>query len=124
MSRPHGPKSASRCAELARTRPLRIALQVDGGLASFPGLRRPVTVDSGSLSPGQAAQLCELIDRSDFFGVSPPHRSDAPDARTYTVEIEDGPRRRTLRLTEPIADPALRELVSSIRSCVPRDGKP
>ena len=109
---------------MASTRPLRIALQVDGGLASFPGLRRPVTLDSGNLSPGQAARLCELIDRSDFFGVSPPHRANAPDARTYTVEIEDGPRRRTLRLTEPIADPALRQLLSGIRSCVRRDGEP
>lgn len=109
---------------MASTRPLRIALQVDGGLASFPGLRRPVTLDSDNLSPDQAAQLCELIDRSDFFRVSPSHPPNAPDARTYTVEIEDGPRRRMLRLTEPIADPALRQLVSGIRSCVQRDGKP
>jgi hypothetical protein len=99
-------------------RKMRLALSVDGGLGSFPGLRRPVTVDSARLPPAQAARLCALVDAADFFDVRVPAPAvPAPDARTYTVEIEEGPRRRTLSLTEPIADAALRDLVDQILAC-------
>ena len=97
---------------------MHIALSIDGGLASFPGLRRPVTVDSTRLPPERAARLRALVERARFFSAAPAaaHPASA-DARSYTVRIDDGGQCRTLTLAEPIADAGLRELVSEIRDC-------
>jgi hypothetical protein len=97
---------------------LRIALSIDGGLASLPGLRKPVRFDSDRLPAERAARLRTLVERAGFFSATPPAPPDAArDARAYTVEIDDGTRCRTLTLAEPIADATLRELVAEIRDC-------
>jgi hypothetical protein len=103
---------------------MRIALQVEGGIASFPGLRRPVTLDSATLPAARAAQLAALVHRADFFAAPEPAAAPAggADLRTYVLTIEDGARTRTLCLAEPIADAAMRDLVSEIRACV-RDAR-
>jgi hypothetical protein len=96
---------------------MRIAFSVDGGLASFPGLRKPVTLDSAQLSPQRAQRLHALVERAQFFKAAPPQPPSGADQRAYTVEIDDGRQCRTMTLTEPIADAGLRELVSEIRDC-------
>lgn len=97
---------------------MRIAFSVDGGLASLPGLRRPVTLDCDRLPPQRAARLRHLVERARFFTAAPAVAAHAaPDARSYTVEIDDGRQCRSLTLAEPIADPGLRELVAEIRDC-------
>jgi hypothetical protein len=97
---------------------VRIALSIEGGLASFPGLRKPVTIDFDRLPADRAARLRELVARARFFSASPPAPSAAArDARSYVIEIDDGTQCRTLTLTEPIADPPLRDLVAEIRDC-------
>lgn len=97
---------------------MRIAFSVDGGLASFPGLRRPVTLECDRLAPEHGARLRALVERARFFSATPaPPSPAAPDVRTYTVEVDDGARCRTLRLTEPIADAGLRALVEELRAC-------
>jgi hypothetical protein len=37
-----------------------------------------------------------------------------PDARVYTIAVDDGAQCRTVTVPEPIADPALRELVDEL----------
>jgi len=90
---------------------------MDGGIASFPGLRRPLTLDCDALPPEQGARLRQLVEQARFFTAAPAAPSHAVDARTYTLEIDDGKQCRTLRLTEPIADASLRALIAAIREC-------
>ena len=98
---------------------MRIDLSVDGGLASFPGLRRPVSVDVAALPAASAERLCALVEKARFFQApEAPAPAAGADLRTYTVRIDDGQRCRTLKVHEPIADAAMRELVGEIRSCV------
>jgi hypothetical protein len=100
---------------------MRIAFSIDGGVASFPGLRQPVTLECDDLPPERSARIKALVERSGFFEVAPARSSDsAHDQRTYTVVIEDGARRRTLHVAEPITDPELRALIDEIRACVRR----
>jgi hypothetical protein len=97
---------------------VKIELSVDGGLASFPGLRRPVTLECDRLPADRRARLAQLVEQARFFSAAAPASAPAsPDCRTYTVAIEDGSRARTLKLVEPIGDAALRELVDEIRDC-------
>ncbi len=93
---------------------MKVAFSVDGGVASFPGLRAPVTIDAAALSPAHGRQLRELVTRARFFDVEPPGNTTIPDGRCYTIAVDDDGRCRTLTLAEPIANPALRELVSEL----------
>jgi hypothetical protein len=95
---------------------MRIDFRIDGGLAAFPGLAKPVTIDCESLKPAETALLRELVDRADFFSF--PSKAPAPtrpDARAYTIAVDDGRQCRTVTVTEPIDNAAMRDLVAELR---------
>ncbi len=98
---------------------MRIQFSMEGGIAYFPGLSRPVTIDSKQLNEQEAAELKGLVDAADFFNlpakVGSPARG-AADYRQYNVTIEEGARRHTVHATEPIDDPDLRRLVEFLGS--------
>ena len=95
---------------------MRIDFRVDGGLAAFPGVAAPVTIHCDALPPSENARVRDLVQRADFFALpSDDRRAAAPDTRSYTIGIDDGPRCRTVTVREPIADPALRDLVDTLR---------
>lgn len=109
---------------------MRVTLTTEGGLAYFPGLARPVTIDDTTLPPEQSAELHRLVAAADFFhqppvaGMPPP---GAADYRTYTLTIEDADHTNTLRMTDLTQDPALRDLlryVQSLRSTSQSPGNP
>jgi len=97
---------------------MRVELQTDGGVAYFPGLNKPVVVDSGDLPKAQASKLQQLIDSAHFFELPAASRSipkGAADMRSYTITIADGRRRRTVRLSDPIEDPQLQALIAFVQ---------
>jgi hypothetical protein len=99
---------------------MRIAFRSEGGLAAFPGLSKPVTIECDALPPEESARLRALVQRANFFALPKQTRPDADvaDARSYTIEVDDGAQCRTVTIHEPIADPAVRELVSVLRERV------
>lgn len=95
---------------------MRIDFQVEGGIAAFPGLAKPVSIDCERLPAEATARLRDLVRQADFFAL--PRRSAAPaapDARRYTIAVDDDGRCGTVTVAEPIADPALRDLVAELR---------
>ena len=101
---------------------MRIALSIEGGLASFPGLRRPQTLDCAQLPAQRAARLRDLVDQAQFFSTPVPAQPRGADLRSYVLEIDDGTQCRTLTIGEPIAEPKLRALVAEIRACIREQG--
>jgi hypothetical protein len=97
---------------------MRVELQTDGGIAYFPGLNKPVVVDSGDLTKEQAAQFRQLIDATHFFDLPAASRSlpkGAADMRRYTITVQDGRRRRTVRLNDPVEDTHLQALIDFLQ---------
>ena len=93
---------------------MRVEMQTDGGMAYFPGLNKPIVVDSSKLPNKQAAQLQQLIDSAHFFELPAASRSlpkGAADLRRYTITVADGQRRRTVRLNDPVEDAQLQALI-------------
>lgn len=96
---------------------MRLKFQTEGGVASFPGLRAPVEIDTGELRGEEAAELVRCVEEAHFF--QRPESPEEPppgaaDLRLYTVEVEEGARSHTVRVYEPIGDPALRALVDAL----------
>jgi hypothetical protein len=93
-----------------------IDFRIDGGLAAFPGLAQPVRIDCAALPERDATRLQDLVRQADFFGApAPAGAAQIPDARAYTITVDDGLQCRTLTLAEPIADRPMRELVAELR---------
>jgi len=97
---------------------MRIKFSIDGGLAAFPGLAKPLAIDCDLLAPDERARLHRLVDRAGVFaGAEPPSAGAHPaDARRYTITVDDGARRSTVTVAEPISNGALRALISQLRT--------
>ena len=96
---------------------MRIQFQTEGGLGYFPGLNRPLSIDTTKLPPEQASELEQLVRNADIFSRPSEIGGPAPgaaDYRTYTVSVDDHDQAHTIELTEPIDDPALRALIDHL----------
>jgi hypothetical protein len=91
-----------------------VTIEVDGGLAALPGLARPFTVSAADLPPDDARQLGRLVAESRFFELPQQRGSARPDARSYTITVKADGRSRTLTLSDPLPNAALRQLVQLV----------
>jgi hypothetical protein len=105
---------------------MRIQFKIEGGIAYFPGLSQPLTLDSAQLSQNDAAELKRLIDQTQFFDlpeqVGTPPRG-AADYYIYTVTIEEDGRSHTVRMTDFVQEPKLKELLNLLKR-LSRQSKP
>ena len=92
---------------------MRVQFQIDGGIAYFPGLSQPVTIDTAQLSEADAAKLRRLVDAAQLFELpsAASQRHGAADYRQYTITAVDGRRRHTVHLSDPVEGQALQALV-------------
>jgi len=98
---------------------MHIQFTTEGGIAHFPGLSKPVAIDSEQLSPEEAAELKRLVEAVHFFDLPAQVGVPAPgaaDYRQYTITVEEGGRKHTVRLTDPVKDPDLHNLLSFLRA--------
>lgn len=97
---------------------MRIEFSTQGGVAYFPGLAKPVVIDTSELPAEEAAAIERLVDAARLWQ-QPAQPSGLPrgaDLRQYTITVEDRDKRHTVRLHDPIADPALAALVSHLQA--------
>ena len=96
---------------------MHVRFKPEGGVAHFPGLSEPVTIDSDELPEEEATELKRRVEEARFFDLpaqpGEPLRG-AADYRRYTVTVEEGGRSHTVRLADPIEDPDLQRLISAL----------
>jgi emfourin len=98
---------------------VRITFQSQGGIAFFPGLNRPVVIDTAQLPAEQRSNLEGLVQATRFFALPPTvgtTRRGAADFREYTLKVEDGVQNYTVHVTEPFENSDLEELISALQS--------
>jgi hypothetical protein len=97
---------------------MRVQFKMEGGLAYLPGLSRPSTMDTAQMPAEEAGELERLVNAAGFFNLPPvvgaPARG-AADYRQYTITVETPEGAHTVRVVEPVADPALQALVAYLR---------
>ena len=105
---------------------MRITLQTDGGFAYLPGLAAPVTVDTDKVSSEEAGHWQDLIGAANVWDLPDPTVPGAQrrpasvgrDQRIYTLTVEEGAQRRTLRFSDPVLAelaPLVHELMARAR---------
>lgn len=98
---------------------MRITFQSQGGVAFFPGLNRPVLIDTAQLPAEERSKLEGLIQSTRFFALPASvgkRPRGAADLCEYTLRVEDEKRDYTVRVTEPVDDPGLEQLITKLRS--------
>lgn len=98
---------------------MRITFQREGGVAVFPGLSKPVTIDSDTLASDEQAEIEQLIQQSAFFKQPPQVGTlsrGAADFIHYTVTVDDGENSHTIRIIEPVQDVRLQELIAFLQA--------
>lgn len=98
---------------------MRIQFKMEGGIAYFPGLSKPIAIDSDELPNEESDELKRIVNATRFFDQPAVVGAPAPgaaDYRQYTITVEDGGKQHTVRLTDPIEDPNLQALVTYLKT--------
>jgi hypothetical protein len=98
---------------------MQVQLQMEGGFAFFPGLSKPITINSETLSTQQSEKLKQLLETAHFFDLPPVIGTPGPgaaDYRRYTITVDDGSRHHTVQMTDPIKDPNLQALLNCLKT--------
>lgn len=96
---------------------MRIEFKREGGLAYFPGLSRPRSVESRELPPAQAEALEAQVRAARFFELPSVVGASSPgaDRMRYTLSIEENGRRHTVQFLDPVEEPQLRALLELVQ---------
>jgi hypothetical protein len=83
---------------------MRITFKTTGGIAYFPGLSEPKTVDLSTLPADRQREIQDLLDAARFFELPSraPARRGAADYQTHTITVADGDRQHTVEVSDPV----------------------
>jgi hypothetical protein len=97
-------------------RTVRVTFKSSGGVAYFPGLSAPKTIDVSSLPSDRQQEIRNLLAESRFFDLPArtPPRKGAADYQTYTITVADDTRQHTIEVSDPVPSP-LGRLVDLLR---------
>jgi len=98
---------------------MQVQLQMEGGFAYMPGLSRPITIGSETLSTQEIDKLRQLVDTAHFFDLPPvigTPRRGAADYRRYIITVDDCHKRHTIQMTDPVEDPNLLALLTYLQT--------
>lgn len=98
---------------------MHIELSQTGGVAYFPGLSKPESLDVENLPEAEQEELQRLIEAAGFFNlpdtVGMPARGSA-DYQYFILKIDDAGRQRTIHALVPLENAPLRKLIERIQS--------
>ena len=94
---------------------MRIQVKIEGGLAFFSNLNKPMMIDADQLPPQEAGELQQLLDTARFFElpkeIGPP-AAGAADYRQYKVTVENNEGdSHTVQFADLLDNPELRKLL-------------
>ncbi|KRP60404.1 protealysin inhibitor emfourin [Pseudomonas trivialis] len=96
---------------------MRISIKENGGLAFFPGLAKPRSVELATLPEPDQQELRQLIQAADFFKLpqSKVPESGKPGQVHYTLTVTEEDREHTVCVLAPVKSQALDGLVQCVR---------
>lgn len=104
-----------------------IEFSIEGGLVYAPGLIKPTTIDTATLSTVEAEEIEALLAEIQAKPASGSAKSalKAPrgaDMRQYVVGYKEGRRKKVLRIPEPIGDPQAAKLIHILKEKAQQPG--
>jgi hypothetical protein len=95
---------------------MNITFRMEGGIAHFPGLQRPVSIDLESLPEPQRNELSRLLELMNFFALpSERQTTPKPDCRSYVVTVRTSEQHHTVTFTDPVDNAQAQRLIALLR---------
>ncbi len=97
---------------------MRVTLKLDGGFAHFPGLAKPIAVDTDGLAPDASRRLRELVNAAAFFQLPATvgGKTRGADVRKVTLTVEEGDRVHRVAGLETAIHGPLQKLVEFVEA--------
>ena len=104
-----------------------IEFSIEGGLVYAPGLIKPMTIDTATLSTVEAEEIEALLAEVQAQPASGSAKAalKAPrgaDMRQYVVVYKEGRRKKVLRIPEPVSDPQAAKLIRILKEKAQQPG--
>jgi len=97
---------------------MKIYFKPEGGFGFFPGLNKPLELNSETLPAEEASHLKNLVNEARFFTLpnqSPPPAQGA-DMKQYTIKVEDKDQEHWVQFTDTEVSPPLQNLVNYLNT--------
>ncbi len=95
---------------------MRMQVHIEGGIAHFPGLAKPIILDTDTLPAQDAEEMRRLVAAAHFSELSATMGQQQPvrgaDYRRYTITVDDGSAHYTVQATDPVTDQHLEALIT------------
>jgi len=93
---------------------MKIYFKPEGGFGFFPGLNKPLEINSEKLPPEEADHLRQLVQEASFFSLpnQEPDLSRGADQKKYTIRVEDQERHHWIELHNTEENPHLQNLLT------------
>ncbi|KAM3102112.1 protealysin inhibitor emfourin [Phormidesmis sp. 146-20] len=87
---------------------MKISFERSGG---FAGLIMTTSIDTETLSPTEANQVCQMVEAADFFNLPTTIAAPQPDRFHYQITIEERDRLHTIQIDESVMPDRLSPLI-------------
>ncbi len=93
---------------------MKIYFKPEGGFGYFPGLNKPLELNSEQLPPEEADHLQQLVHEASFFNLpnQEPAAERGADQKKYTIRVEDKDQQHWIELHDTEVNPQLQNLLT------------
>ncbi len=93
---------------------MKIYFKPEGGFGFFPGLNKPLELNSEQLPPEEASHLQQLLHEASFFDLpnQDQEAEQGADQKKYTIRVEDKDQQHWIELHDATINPQLQNLLS------------
>lgn len=95
---------------------MKVYFKPEGGFGYFPGLNKPLELNSEQLPAEEANHLRQLVNEASFFSLPnqplDSHSSRGADCKQYTIRIEEQDRQHWIQLADTEVNPHLQNLLA------------
>ncbi|GEO07396.1 hypothetical protein AAE02nite_50600 [Adhaeribacter aerolatus] len=93
---------------------MKVYFKPEGGFGFFPGLNKPLELNSEDLPEDEASHLKNLIKEAQLFELSnqPLGTTHGADQKKYTIRVEDQDRQHWIQIMDTERDPGLQNLLA------------
>ncbi len=93
---------------------MKVYFKPEGGFGFFPGLNKPLELNSEDLPEAEASHLKKLITEAQVFDLpsQPAATTRGADLKKYTIRVEDQDRQHWIQLADTEPNPRLHNLLT------------
>ncbi|QNF35311.1 hypothetical protein HUW51_22275 [Adhaeribacter swui] len=93
---------------------MKIYFKPEGGFGFFPGLNKPLELNSENLPPDEAEHLHHLVQEAQFFDLpnQETENNRGADRKKYTIQVEDQDQKHWIQFHDAEDHPQLHNLLN------------